>query len=129
MGDQGFVHLHLHTQYSLLDGAISPAKLFKRCKELGMDSVAITDHGNMFGALDCFLRGKSAGIKPIIGTEAYVAPESRFDKGGGGIKDAAMHMVLLAETTQGYHNLLKLSSAGYTEGFYYRPRVDKEILE
>ncbi len=129
MGDQGFVHLHLHTQYSLLDGAIAPAKLFKRCKELGMDSVAVTDHGNMFGALDCYLRAKSAGIKPIVGTEAYVAPESRFDKGKGGIKDAATHLVLLAETTQGYHNLLKLSSAGYTEGFYYRPRVDKEILE
>ena len=128
MADKGFVHLHLHTQYSLLDGAIAPGKLFARCKELGMESVAITDHGNMFGAVDCYSRGLKAGVKPIIGMEAYVAPGSRFEKTKGGIKDAATHLVLLAENNIGYKNLLKLSSAGYTEGFYYRPRVDKEIL-
>jgi len=128
MADKGFVHLHLHTQYSLLDGAIAPAKLFARCKELGMESVAVTDHGNMFGAVDFYSKGLKAGVKPIIGIEAYVAPGSRFDKGKGGIKDAATHLVLLAENNIGYKNLLKLTSAGYTEGFYYRPRIDKEIL-
>ena len=128
MAKKGFSHLHLHTQYSLLDGAVAPAKLFKRCKELGMESVAITDHGNMFGAVDFYTRARSAGIKPIIGIEAYIAPGSRLDKQKTGIKDAAFHLLLLAENAAGYHNLLKLSSAGYTEGFYYRPRIDKEIL-
>lgn len=129
MADKGFAHLHLHTQYSLLDGAISCGKLFKRCKELGMDSVAMTDHGNMFGAIDFFTSAKSAGVKPIIGLEAYIAPGSRFDKqGGGGVKENAYHILLLAENNTGYKNLLKLSSIGYTEGFYYRPRIDKEVL-
>ncbi len=128
MESKGFTHLHLHTQYSLLDGAISPAKLFEHCKTAGMDSVAITDHGNMFGAIDFYSRAKSAGIKPIIGIEAYVAPKSRFDKQKTTISDASHHLILLAENNAGYHNLLKLASAGYTEGFYYRPRIDKEIL-
>ena len=127
MSTKGFVHLHLHTQYSLLDGAIGPNKLFKRCQELGMDTVAITDHGNLFGAVDFYTRARAAGIKPIIGVEAYVAPGSRFEKEGG-IKDSSMHLVLLAETMQGYRNLLKLISAGYTEGFYYRPRIDKTLM-
>ncbi len=127
MAGKGFVHLHLHTQYSLLDGAVAPGKLFNRCKELGMDTVAMTDHGNMFGAIDFYTRARDMEIKPIIGTEAYVAPTTRFEKGGG-IKGAATHLVLLAENNQGYKNLLKLASAAYTEGFYYRPRVDKELL-
>ena len=128
MAGKGFTHLHLHTQYSLLDGAIAFDKLFSRCKELEMESVAITDHGNMFGAIEFYTKAKKAHIKPIIGIEAYIAPGSRFDKQKGGIKDNSYHLLLLAENTVGYHNLLKLSSAGYTEGFYYRPRIDKEIL-
>lgn len=129
MSQKGFTHLHLHSQYSLLDGAVRFDDLFARCKELGMDSVAITDHGNMFGVVDFYTKAHKAGIKPIIGIEAYVAPGSRFDKqGSGGIKDAAHHLVLLAENNTGYKNLLKLASIGYTEGFYYRPRIDKESL-
>ena len=127
--DKGFTHLHLHSQYSLLDGAIPFGRLFERCKQLGMDSVAITDHGNLFGAVDFYLQAREAGIKPIIGIEAYIAPQSRFEKkGGGGVKENAYHLILLAQTTAGYKNLLKLGSIGYTEGFYYRPRIDKEIL-
>ncbi|MBL7215593.1 MAG: DNA polymerase III subunit alpha [Phycisphaerae bacterium] len=128
MAGKGFTHLHLHTQYSLLDGAIPAGKLFDRCKELGMDSVAITDHGNLFGVVDFYTQAKAAGVKPILGIEAYIAPESRFEKLKGGIKDNTYHLILLAESLAGYRNLLKLSSIGYTEGFYYRPRIDKEIL-
>lgn len=129
MDNKGFTHLHLHTEYSLLDGAIGIGKLFKRCKELGMDSIAITDHGNMFGVVDFYSKAKEAEIKPIIGIEAYIAPGSRFEKNTGGkVKENAYHLLLLAENTIGYHNLLNLSSLGYTEGFYYRPRIDKEIL-
>ena len=129
MSGKGFTHLHLHTQYSLLDGAVSFSKLFDRCKELGMDAVALTDHGNMFGAVEFYRQALEAGIKPIIGIESYVAPGSRFEKSKTGIKDAAYHLVLLAENTAGYKNLLKLASLAYTEGFYYRPRIDKEILK
>ncbi|HEV56323.1 MAG TPA: DNA polymerase III subunit alpha [Phycisphaerales bacterium] len=129
MADQGFTHLHLHTQYSLLDGAIALKRLFGRVKELGMEAVAITDHGNMFGAIDFYTRAQAAGVKPILGIEAYIAPKSRFDKsGGGGGKENAYHLILLAETLVGYRNLLKLASIGFTEGFYYRPRIDKEVL-
>ena len=128
MDDKGFTHLHVHTEYSLLDGAISLKKLFNRCKELGMDSVAMTDHGNMFGAIDFYSGAKSNNIKPIIGIEAYIAPGSRFEKQAGTAKDNAYHLILLAENTVGYHNLLKLTSTGYLDGFYYRPRIDKEIL-
>ena len=129
MAGKGFTHLHLHTQYSLLDGAIAAPKLFARCQELGMDSVAITDHGNLFGVVDFYTQAReAAGIKPILGIEAYIAPESRFEKLKGGIKDNTYHLILLAENLAGYRNLLKLSSIGYTEGFYYRPRIDKEIL-
>ena len=130
MSGKGFTHLHLHTMYSLLDGAIHPDRLFARCKELGMDSVAITDHGNLFGMVDFYTHAKAAGIKPILGMEAYIAPGSRLDKqGGGGVKENAFHLILLAENTTGYKNLLRLSSIGFTEGFYYRPRIDKEVLE
>ena len=128
MSNKGFTHLHLHSEYSLLDGAISFKKLFKRCEQLSMDSVALTDHGNMFGAVEFYNRAKRAHIKPILGFEAYVAPTSRFDKQKGSIRDTANHLILLAENNAGYHNLLKLTSAGYLEGFYYRPRVDKDIL-
>jgi DNA polymerase III subunit alpha len=127
--NKGFTHLHLHSQYSLLDGAISFEKLFARCKELGMDSVAVTDHGNMFGTIDFYNKAIAAGIKPIIGIEAYIAPNSRHDRTKTSISDAAYHLVLLAQNTTGYRNLLKLTSMGYTEGFYYRPRIDKQILE
>jgi len=124
----GFTHLHLHSQYSLLDGAITFDELFKRCKELEMEAVAVTDHGNMFGAVEFYTKAKAAHIKPILGIEAYMAPRSRFDRTKTTISDAAYHLILLAENNAGYQNLLKLTSAGYTEGFYYRPRIDKEIL-
>lgn len=124
----GFVHLHLHSQYSLLDGAIAFGRLFERCKKLNMDTVAVTDHGNMFGVIEFYTKAKAAHTKPIIGMEAYVAPQSRFDRTKTSISDAAYHLVLLAENNTGYQNLIKLASAGFTEGFYYRPRIDKEIL-
>jgi DNA polymerase-3 subunit alpha len=128
MASEGFTHLHLHSQYSLLDGAISFDRLLKRCKELQMETIAVTDHGNMFGAVEFYTKAKAAHIKPIIGIEAYVAPRSRFDRQKCSISDAAYHLMLLAENNTGYQNLLKLASAGFTEGFYYRPRIDKEIL-
>jgi len=129
MSEKGFTHLHLHSQYSLLDGAIPLSRLFGRCKEYGMEAVALTDHGNMFGAVEFYTKAVKAGVKPIIGIEAYIAPNSRFEKsGGGGVKENAFHLILLAENLAGYRNLMKLSSIGYTEGFYYRPRIDKEVL-
>ena len=112
MPNKGFTHLHLHSQYSLLDGAIDFDKLLKRCKELGMDSVAVTDHGNMFGAVEFYTKAKASHIKPILGIEAYLAPRSRFDKQKSSISDAAYHLILLAENNTGYQNLLKLASAG-----------------
>ncbi len=128
MSNKGFTHLHLHSQYSLLDGAIVFGKLFKRCKKLEMDSVAVTDHGNMFGAIDFYTNAVAAHIKPIIGIEAYIAPGSRFDRTRTSITDAAYHLILLAENNIGYQNLLKLASVGFIDGFYYRPRIDKEVL-
>ena len=128
MSGKGFTHLHLHSQYSLLDGAITFDKLLSRCGELGMNSVALTDHGNMFGVIEFYTAAGAAGVKPIIGIEAYVAPGSRFDRQKSSISDAAYHLILLAQSEQGYKNLLKLASAAYLEGFYYRPRIDKEIL-
>ena len=125
MTAKGFTHLHLHSQYSLLDGAINFDRLLARCKELQMDSVAVTDHGNMFGAVEFYTKARAARIKPIIGIEAYVAPGSRFDRTKSSIADAAYHLILLAENSTGYRNLLKLASIGFTEGFYYRPRIDK----
>ena len=122
-----FVHLHVHTEYSLLDGAIRINDLVKKVKELGMKSVAITDHGNMFGAIEFYKKCKAEGIKPIIGCEVYVAPRSRFDKQGK-IDTEPNHLILLAMNNIGYHNLVKLCSAGYTEGFYYKPRIDMDIL-
>jgi DNA polymerase-3 subunit alpha len=128
MANKGFTHLHLHSQYSLLDGAITFDELLKHCKKLKMDAVAVTDHGNMFGAVEFYTKAIAAHIKPIIGIEAYIAPGSRFDRTKTTIADAAYHLILLAENNTGYQNLLKLASIGYTEGFYYRPRIDKEIL-
>ncbi len=125
-----FVHLHNHTHYSLLDGAIEIRKLLEKAVEYHFDSLAITDHGSMFGVLDFYLEAKQVGIKPIIGMEAYIAPGSRFEKkaAGKGFKQNAFHLILIAKNNTGYKNLLKLSSLAYTEGFYYRPRIDKEIL-
>ena len=129
MKHANFVHLHLHTQYSLLDGANRLEDLFARAKDFRMPALAITDHGAMFGALDFYQQALKAGIKPIIGCEVYVAPGSRFEKAAKGISEASYHLILLAKNIQGYRNLLKLVSLGYFEGFYYRPRVDKEILQ
>ena len=123
-----FVHLHLHTQYSLLDGTIRLGDLFKKAKEYRMPAVAITDHGNMYGAVDFYQQAYKAGIKPIIGCELYVAPRSRFDKSSEGPGETARHLIVLVKNLQGYRNLMKLTSTGFLEGFYYRPRIDKELL-
>ena len=124
-----FTHLHVHTEYSLLDGASKIDELVARTKELGMDSIAITDHGVMYGVVDFYRAALKAGIKPIIGCEVYVAPGSRFDREIGQGEDRYNHLVLLAENDKGYHNLMKIVSRGFTEGFYYKPRVDYEVLE
>ena len=125
-----FVHLHCHTEYSLLDGANKVDKLFERIKALKQPAVAMTDHGNMFGAIEFYREALSKGIKPIIGCEIYVAPTSRFDKKGvdKGPKEYNNHLILLAMNRDGYRNLCKLVSLGYIEGFYYKPRIDKELL-
>ncbi len=128
MPESNFVHLHLHTQYSLLDGACRIPEILAIAKSFKMDSLAITDHGSMFGAIEFYLEAQKTGIKPIIGCEVYVAPQSRLDKSGSGIEEAANHLILLARDEEGYHNLMKLVSIGYLEGFYYRPRIDKEVL-
>src|SRR5918999_625121 len=128
----GFVHLHLHTQFSLLDGANKVKNLMPQVHGYGMPAVAMTDHGNMFGAIDFYRSAAQAGIKPIIGCEMYLAPKSRHDRavvrsddyeGGGNF-----HLILLAMNLDGYRNLCRLVSAGFTEGFYHKPRVDKELL-
>ncbi|MHC4325850.1 MAG: PHP domain-containing protein [Planctomycetota bacterium] len=111
MSNKGFTHLHLHSQYSLLDGAIKYNELLKRCKKLEMESVAVTDHGNMFGAVEFYSKAVAAHIKPVLGIEAYIAPGSRLDRTKTSISDAAYHLILLAENNAGYQNLLKLSSA------------------
>ena len=124
-----FTHLHVHTEYSLLDGSSKIEELVARAKELGMDSLAITDHGVMYGAVAFYKAAKAAGIKPIIGSEVYVAPVSRFDRETGDGRDRYYHLVLLAENDTGYHNLMKIVSKGFVDGFYYKPRVDYEVLE
>ncbi len=124
-----FVHLHVHTQYSLLDGAIRFADLFAKCEEYGMDTVTITDHGNMFGALEFYVKAKAKGLKPIIGCEFYIAPGDRTTKNAKSAGMAAFHIVLLAMNHTGYKNLLKLASIAMLEGFHYKPRIDKEVLE
>ena len=129
MKHANFVHLHLHTQFSLLDGAIRLEELFKQAKAYRMPALAITDHGSMFGAIEFYQQAERSGIKPIIGCEVYVAPGSRLEKTSRGISEASFHLILLAKNLLGYRNLMKLVTAGYFEGFYYRPRVDKELLQ
>ncbi|WP_372724372.1 DNA polymerase III subunit alpha, partial [Novipirellula sp.] len=125
-----FVHLHCHSHYSLLDGAGDIGRLVDRCVSHGMNAMALTDHGNLHGALEFYRKAKGAGINPIIGYEAYIAPGSRFDKGGASSsKDASYHLTLLAKNRVGFGNLVKLASAASLEGFYFKPRIDKEILE
>ncbi|NQT90221.1 MAG: DNA polymerase III subunit alpha [Candidatus Omnitrophica bacterium] len=128
MKQANFVHLHSHTQYSLLDGASLLTELIGLAQAYKMPALAITDHGNMFGAIEFYQLCRKSGIKPIIGCEVYIAPDSRFDKTSHGIQEAAYHLILLAKDQEGYHNLMKLVSIGYQEGFYYKPRVDKEVL-
>ncbi len=128
MNHSHFVHTHVHTQFSLLDGACKIPYLIGLAREYKMPAVAITDHGNMFGAIEFYTEAMKHGVKPIIGCEIYVAPGSRFDKSSQGIQEASYHLILLAKDETGYRNLMKLVSLGYLEGFYYRPRVDKELL-
>ena len=124
-----FTHLHVHTEYSLLDGSNKIKEYVARVKELGMDSAAITDHGVMFGVIDFYREAKAAGINPILGCEVYLAPNSRFDRESGRGEDRYYHLVLLAENNTGYNNLMKIVSKGFVDGFYYKPRIDMEILE
>ncbi len=124
-----FTHLHVHTEYSLLDGSCKISEICNRARELGYDSLAITDHGVMYGVIDFYKAAKAAGIKPIIGCEVYVAPGSRFDRELNAGDDKYYHLVLLAENDTGYHNLTKIVSKGFIDGYYYRPRVDLEVLK
>ena len=127
MPRDSFVHLHLHTEYSLLDGAIRMRELMKKAAEFHMPAVAMTDHGNLFGAIEFYQEAKRAGIKPIIGCEAYIAPRSHKDRPSS-MRDAAYHFTLLAQNETGYRNLVKLISTAHLDGFHYRPRIDKELL-
>ena len=127
MSRDSFVHLHLHTEYSLLDGAIRMRELMKKAREFRMPAVAMTDHGNLFGAIEFYQEAKRAGIKPIIGCEAYIAPRSHKDRPNS-MREAAYHFTLLAQDEIGYHNLVKLISTAHLDGFHYRPRIDKELL-
>ncbi|MEW6325609.1 MAG: DNA polymerase III subunit alpha, partial [Nitrospirota bacterium] len=123
-----FVHLHVHSQYSLLDGANRIEDLVAQAKAHGMNALALTDHGNLFGAVQFYQQATKAGIKPIIGVEAYIAPRSRLDRENHGVHHGSYHLILLATNYAGYKNLLKLVSSAHLEGFYYRPRIDKELL-
>ncbi|MFG0257946.1 MAG: DNA polymerase III subunit alpha [Phycisphaerales bacterium JB043] len=127
--ERQFAHLHLHTEYSLLDGGNRIDKLIARVRDLGMDAVAVTDHGNLHGAVSFYEKARAAGVRPILGCEAYVAPGSRHDRTRTGVMDGGFHLVLLAETNEGWRNLMRLSSRAYVEGFYYKPRIDRELLE
>jgi DNA polymerase III subunit alpha len=124
-----FAHLHCHSHYSLLDGAGTTGALLERAKSLRMTALALTDHGNLHGALKFYQQAKDHGVKPILGLEAYIAPGSRFHKEASGTKEASYHLTLLAENRTGFQNLLKLSSAAYLEGFYFKPRIDKQLLQ
>src|SRR6058998_1459689 len=128
MSGQSFVHLHTHTEYSLLDGASRISGLFERAAQEGMPALAVTDHGAMFGALNFYEAGRAAGVKPILGVEAYVAPGSRFDRTPGESEEKYRHLTILARDDAGYRNLLKLVTDAHLEGFYHRPRIDKELL-
>ena len=126
MSSGNFVHLHLHTDYSLLDGACEISKLMDRAAELKMPAVAITDHGNLFGAVKFYDAALKRDVKPIIGCEVYVAAASRFDRSADA--DRPNHLIVLCENERGYRNLVKLASAAYIEGYYYKPRIDKDLL-
>ena len=123
-----FAHLHVHTEYSLLDGCCRIKKLIDRAAEIGQKSIAITDHGVMYGVIDFYKYAVQKGVKPIIGCEVYVAPKSRFEKQRSP-EGSYSHLLLLCENNEGYKNLIKLVSCGFTEGFYSKPRVDRELLE
>ncbi len=131
MSTRRFVHLHCHSHYSLLDGASKIPDLIKRTKELGMPALALTDHGNLYGAVEFLLEAKAADVLPIIGLEAYVAPGRRTERTSGGSsgQEHSFHLTLLARNAAGFRNLIRLSSISFLEGFYYKPRIDKEILE
>ena len=126
MSSEGFVHLHLHTDYSLLDGACEISRLMDLAAEMKMPAVAITDHGNLFAAIKFYHAAQKRNIKPIIGCEVYVAPTSRFDRTADA--DRPNHLLLLCENERGYRNLIKLASSAYLEGYYYKPRIDKDLL-
>ena len=124
-----FVHLHVHSEYSLLDGAAQLEKLVAKAKELKFPAIALTDHGNLFGAIDFYMAAQKSGVKPIVGCELYVAPGNRTDRGSQeGSYEGANHLTVLVRDLTGYRNLIKLVSKAYLEGFYYKPRVDKELL-
>ena len=131
MSSRPFVHLHCHSHYSLLDGASKIPDLFERTKALGMPALALTDHGNLYGAVEFLREAKAAEVLPIVGLEAYVAPGKRTDRSAGGVsgQEHSFHLTLLARNAAGFRNLMRLSSLSFLEGFYYKPRIDKEILE
>ena len=124
----GFVHLHVHSEYSLLDGATRMTALVQRARELGMDTIALTDHGNLFGAIEFYTACRAGNVKPLLGMEAYISPTTRADRSMGNPNTASYHLLLLAMNTTGWRNLIKLSSRAFLEGFYYRPRVDRQLL-
>ena len=124
----GFVHLHVHSHYSLLDGATRVQSLVAKAAEIGMGALGLTDHGNLFGAVDLYTAAEQAGIRPILGIEAYISPTTRQDRSMGNPQTASYHLLLLAENDVGWGNLKRLSSRSYLEGFYYRPRIDRELL-
>src|SRR5271154_5744497 len=126
MNSSNFVHLHLHTDYSLLDGACEIGELTAEAARRGMPAVAVTDHGNLFAAANFYHQATQRGVKPIIGCEVYVAPDNRKNRGAEA--ERSNHLVLLCETDEGYRNLIQLVSAGFLEGFYYKPRVDHDLL-
>src|SRR5256885_9635535 len=129
MADRPFVHLHCHTHYSLLDGASRVPELVAHAKELGMNAIAMTDHGNLFGAIEFYKECTDAGIKPIVGYEAYVAPTTRTDRTMKKRGESGYHLTLLAQNLAGFKNLVKMASIAYLEGYHYIPRIDKELLE
>ena len=131
MPNRPFVHLHCHSHYSLLDGASKIPALVKRAKALGMPALAVTDHGNLYGAIEFLREAKAADFQAIVGLEAYVAPGRRTERttGGASGNEHSFHLTLLARNAEGFRNLLRLSSMSFLEGFYYKPRIDKEILE
>ena len=129
MTSQPFAHLHCHSHYSLLDGAGTIEGLFGRAKALQMNALALTDHGNLHGSLKFYQKAKEVGVNPILGLETYIAPGSRFQKDAGSLKEASFHLTLLAYNRAGFQNLMQLSSKAFLEGFYFKPRIDRELLE